>query len=589
MRPGDVLHAERPLPRRHRVCPTSPWSPRWSTRRAFPPAVLRRVAGGTTPISAGSPPDRCPRVQHRGERGRGGDRQLAAGQGRSAQRGGDKAALAGAPYPARNPEQNLADLIAQIAANERGCSSTRRMVAHFGLDVVHAYMGHVQDNAEEAVRRVIGALRDGECRYETDGGAVISVAVRVDPATRTAEIDFTGTSAQLPGNFNASVAWWPRGCFACCARWWPTRSRAELGCLKPVKVIIPPGSCWLRLPGRVTAAGNVRDLAGDHRGAVRGAAGAGRRLGDHEQCHARQRPAPVLPRPWPAAPAPEMWFAGTDVVQTHMTNSRRSADPEVLEWRYPVRVESYAIRRGSGGSTRRACMRWWRPHAGTRACLEPMTVTTLASHRRVPPSTGWYAEGQVRSALSTGCGGPTAARSRCAAATASRSAPGTCSSSRPPAAVATAHRARQVTGAPAGDPDWGHDNRHSRGRGRGRDRRTAGGTAGPGPRLRLRHHPLRRDPPGQRGHVRVDRRRGRVLRLLGVASRRCAATSPTWTTGARRGGGPGGRGLRRVSPRSSSSASTGTWPRSGSSPRRNYEPREAHRYRWRRSSGSPRD
>ena len=111
--------------------------------------------------------------------------------------------LASAPYPSRNPEVNLADLRAQIAANERGVYELRRMTEHFGLDVVHAYMGHVQDNAEESVRRVIGELRDGRRRYEMDGGAVINVAVRVDRAARRAEIDFTGTSAQLPGNFNA--------------------------------------------------------------------------------------------------------------------------------------------------------------------------------------------------------------------------------------------------------------------------------------------------------------------------------------------------------------------------------------------------
>ena len=133
--------------------------------------------------------------------------------------------LADAPYPSRNPEVNLADLRAQIAANERGVSELRRMVAHFGLDVVHAYMRHVQDNAEEAVRRVIAVLRDGECRYETDGGAVISVTVRVDPATGPPRSTSPAPRPSCPATSTPRPRWpWPR-CSTCCARWWPTRSR----------------------------------------------------------------------------------------------------------------------------------------------------------------------------------------------------------------------------------------------------------------------------------------------------------------------------------------------------------------------------
>ena len=154
--------------------------------------------------------------------------------------------LRSAPYPSRNPEVNLADLRAQIAANEKGVQELRRMVGHFGLDVVRAYMGHVQDNAEEAVRRVITTLSDGEYAYELDNGAVIQVAVRVDRAARAAEVDFTGTSAQLPGNFNApsSVA------MAAVLYVFRTLVADDIplnsGCLKPVRVIIPPGACWRR-------------------------------------------------------------------------------------------------------------------------------------------------------------------------------------------------------------------------------------------------------------------------------------------------------------------------------------------------------
>jgi len=288
--------------------------------------------------------------------------------------------LSDAPYPSRNPEVNLADLRAQIAANERGVSELRRMVAHFGLDVVHAYMRHVQDNAEEAVRRVIAALRDGECRYETDGGAVISVAVRVDPATRSAEIDFTGTSAQLPGNFNAPSS------VAMAAVLYVLRTLVadeiplNSGCLKPVKVIIPPGS--MLAPGypAAVAAGNVetsQEITGALYAALGVQAEGSGTMNNVTLGNDRHQYYETVASGSGAGPG----FNGTDVVQTHMTNSRLT-DPEVLEWRYPVRVESYAIRRGSGGAGR------WAGGAGGRRelrLLEPMTVTTLASHRRVPP------------------------------------------------------------------------------------------------------------------------------------------------------------------------------------------------------------
>jgi len=288
--------------------------------------------------------------------------------------------LADAPYPSRNPEVNLADLRAQIAANERGVSELRRMVAHFGLDVVHAYMQHVQDNAEEAVRRVIGALRDGRCRYETDGGAVISVTVRVDPATRSAEIDFTGTSAQLPGNFNAPSS------VAMAAVLYVLRTLVadeiplNSGCLKPVKVIIPPGSMLApRYPAAV-AAGNVETsqaITGALYAALAVQAEGSGTMNNVTLGNDRHQYYETVASGSGAGPG----FNGTGVVQTHMTNSRLT-DPEVLEWRYPVRVESYAIRRGSGGTGR-----WSGGDGGRRELrlLEPMTVTTLASHRRVPP------------------------------------------------------------------------------------------------------------------------------------------------------------------------------------------------------------
>jgi 5-oxoprolinase (ATP-hydrolysing) len=288
--------------------------------------------------------------------------------------------LSSAEYPSRNPAANLADLRAQVAANEKGVAELRQLVSHFGLDVVTAYMGHVQDNAEEAVRRVIAGLHSGEYRYELDSGAVIQVAVRVDQRGRTAEVDFTGTSAQLPGNFNAPSS------VAMAAVLYVLRTLVDddiplnSGCLKPVTVIIPPGT--LLSPGypAAVAAGNVETSQ-----AVTGALYAALGImaegsgtmnnvtfgGDRHQYYETVA----------SGSGAGDGFDGTSVVQTHMTNSRLT-DPEVLEWRYPVRVDSYAIRTGSGGAGR------WRGGDGGRRRLRflaPMTLSTLSSHRRVPP------------------------------------------------------------------------------------------------------------------------------------------------------------------------------------------------------------
>ena len=285
-----------------------------------------------------------------------------------------------APYPSRNPEVNLADLRAQIAANEKGVQELRRMVAHFGLDVVRAYMRHVQDNAEEAVRRVITALNDGEYVYPLDNGAVIQVAVRVDRAARTAEVDFTGTSPQLPGNFNApsSVA------MAAVLYVFRTLVADDIplnsGCLKPVRVIIPPG-CMLapEFPAAV-AAGNVETsqaITGALYAALAVMAEGSGTMNNVTIGNERYQYYETVA----SGSGAGQGFAGTGVVQTHMTNSRLT-DPEVLEWRYPVRLERFAIRPGTGGAGR-----WPGGDGGRREIrfLEPMTVTTLTSHRRVPP------------------------------------------------------------------------------------------------------------------------------------------------------------------------------------------------------------
>jgi 5-oxoprolinase (ATP-hydrolysing) len=289
------------------------------------------------------------------------------------------ALLTGAEYPSRDPETNLADLRAQIAANEKGAEELRRMVGQFGLDVVRAYMAHVQENAAEAVREVITALRDGEFSYEMDNGARIRVRVTVDHESRTATIDFTGTSAQLADNFNApsSVA------MAAVLYVFRTLVAKEIplnaGCLQPLNVIIPPGTMLSpRYPAAV-AAGNVETsqaVTGALYAALGNMAEGSGTMNNVTFGNERYQYYETVASGSGAGEG----FDGTDVVQTKMTNSRLT-DPEVLEWRYPVRLESYAIRRGSGGPGR-----WHGGAGGTRRIrfLEPMTVTTLSGHRRVP-------------------------------------------------------------------------------------------------------------------------------------------------------------------------------------------------------------
>jgi 5-oxoprolinase (ATP-hydrolysing) len=285
-----------------------------------------------------------------------------------------------APHPSRNPQVNLADLRAQIAANERGAAELRRMCEHFGLDVVTAYMGHVQDNAEEAVRRVLGRLRDGSCRYELDNGAVISVAVRTDRTARCAEIDFTGTSPQVSGNFNAPSS------VAMAAVLYVLRTLVadeiplNSGCLKPVRVIIPPGCLLAPEYPAAVAAGNVETsqaITGALYCALQVMAEGSGTMNNVTIGNERYQYYETVASGSGAGDG----FDGTDAVQTHMTNSRLT-DPEVLEWRYPVRLDRYEIRRGSGGAGH------WHGGSGGRREIrfgEPMTVTTLASHRRVAP------------------------------------------------------------------------------------------------------------------------------------------------------------------------------------------------------------
>jgi 5-oxoprolinase (ATP-hydrolysing) len=287
--------------------------------------------------------------------------------------------LKSAEHPSRNPQTNLADLRAQIAANEKGAAELRRMVEEHGLDVVHAYMGHVQENAAEAVRNVITALTDGTCDYELDNGARIRVAVTVDHQARQATIDFTGTSQQLDGNFNAPSS------VALAAVLYVFRTLVDkdiplnAGCLRPLTVIIPPRTMLSPEYPAAVAAGNVETsqaVTGAIYAALTTMAEGSGTMNNVTFGNERYQYYETVASGSGAGEG----FDGTDVVQTKMTNSRLT-DPEVLEWRYPVRLESYAIRHGSGGRGR-----WHGGNGATRRLrfLEEMTVTTLSSHREIP-------------------------------------------------------------------------------------------------------------------------------------------------------------------------------------------------------------
>ena len=291
-----------------------------------------------------------------------------------------RALLSGARYPARNPDQNMADLRAQVAANQKGVEELRKMVAHFGLDVVRAYMGHVQDNAEEAVRRVITALKDGSFVVELDNGARIQAAIRVDRDARSAEIDFTGTSAQLRNNFNAPSA----VCMAAVLYVFRTLVDDDIplnaGCLKPLKVIIPPGSMLNPDYPASVVSGNVETstcITNALYGALGVMAASQGTMNNFTFGNAKYQYYETISGGSGAGEG----FDGTDVVQTNMTNSRLT-DPEILEFRFPVRLESYEIRAGSGGAGR-----WHGGNGGVRKVrfLEPMTAAILSNNRVYAP------------------------------------------------------------------------------------------------------------------------------------------------------------------------------------------------------------
>ncbi len=330
--------------------------------------------GGRTPGSA--PPD----SRHIDEEGVVIDnfKLVERGQLREAE---TRALLASGRYPCRNIDNNMADLKAQIAANETGAREVKKMIATFGLEVVRAYMGHVQDNAEESVRQALGALTDGETRFELDSGAVIQIRVSVDREAREATIDFTGTSPQDAGNYNAPLA----VCNAVVLYVFRTLVGSDIplnqGCLKPLTIIAPEGSMiHPRYPAAVIA-GNTevsQSMANALYAALGVLAGSQGTMNNFVWGNERYQNYETIAGGTGAG----VDFDGASAVQTHMTNTRMT-DPEVLEWRFPVRLESFGIRRGSGGTGRQ------RGGDGvTRSLrfLDSMTVTLLCSHRRIPPS-----------------------------------------------------------------------------------------------------------------------------------------------------------------------------------------------------------
>ncbi len=290
------------------------------------------------------------------------------------------ALLGSGRWPARDIAQNLADLRAMLGANETGRQDLLALVAEYGSDVVHAYMRHVQRNAEESVRRVIGRLEGGEFRSELDDGAAIQVAVRVDRARRSAVIDFSGTSAERPNNFNA-----PRAVTMAAVLYvFRTLVDDDIplndGCLAPLEVIIPEGSMLdPRYPAAVVA-GNVETsqcITDTLYGALGVLAASQGTMNNITFGNERYQYYETICGGAGAGPD----FDGCDAVHTHMTNSRLT-DPEVLEWRFPVVLEEFSIRRGTGG---RGLRRGGDGVTRRIRFLEPMTAAVHSGRRRVAP------------------------------------------------------------------------------------------------------------------------------------------------------------------------------------------------------------
>lgn len=291
-----------------------------------------------------------------------------------------RALLASGRWPCRSPDQNMADLKAQVAANETGRRELSRIVATYGAEVVAAYMGHVQRNAEECVRAVIDRLNDGSFASEMDIGTVIQVRVTVDRKARSATIDFTGTSPQHSGNYNAPQAVTRAVVLYVFRTLVGKPIPLNEGCLAPLKIIVPEGSLLNPRAPAAVIAGNTevsQSACNALYGALGVVAAAQGTMNNFIWGNDSFQNYETIAGGTGAGPG----FAGCDAVQSHMTNTRMT-DPEVLEKRFPVRLEEFSIRRGSGGAGR------WRGGDGAirrLRFLAPVTVTTLCGSRRVAP------------------------------------------------------------------------------------------------------------------------------------------------------------------------------------------------------------
>ena len=288
-------------------------------------------------------------------------------------------------WPCRNPAQNVADLKAQIAANGKGVAEIRRMVGEFGIPTVQAYMRHVRDNAAESVRRVIATLKTSSFEYPTDTGAVIKVAITVDAANRSAKVDFTGTSLARPDNFNAPAPVTRAAVLYCFRVMVESSIPMNAGCLEPVEIVIPEGSMLAPQYPRAVVAGNVetsQHVTNALFGALGALAAAQGTMNNLTFGNARYQYYETICSGSPAGVSNDgQGFDGTDGVHCHMTNSRLT-DPEVLEMRFPVVLEDFHIRTGSGGKGR------WRSGAGTERRIrfrERMDLAILSSHRKLQP------------------------------------------------------------------------------------------------------------------------------------------------------------------------------------------------------------
>lgn len=329
--------------------------------------------GGRTPGS--SPPDST----HIDDEGVLIDNFLLVEEGRLREKE-TRQLLGSGKYPCRNIDQNMADLTAQIAANETGQRELVKMIEHFSLDVVKAYMVHVQDNAEESVRRVLDVLKDSEFTYPMDGGNQIKVKIQVDKVQRQATIDFTGTSPQNRGNYNAPAA----VCKAAVLYVFRTLVNDEIplneGCLKPLNIIIPEKTMISPVYPAAVISGNtevsqaITDCLFGALGILASSQGT---MNNFVYGNEKYQNYETICGGTGAGPD----HHGTSAVHSHMTNTRMT-DPEVVEWRFPVMLESFAIRKGSGG---KGTYNGGDGVVRRMQFLEPMTATILSSHRETEP------------------------------------------------------------------------------------------------------------------------------------------------------------------------------------------------------------